>query len=249
MSSRFALAVGCFLGAAGLTLLHHSKRAKKEAEFLTSATRLALKELGKLFDDDNRERDPPALVAVSGRVGSSEPIACKISGLKGVLVEEKEELEFERKHPVYGCWSRDSALTNLKTKEVPWYLDDGTGQLVYVRGAREACRFSFAVKREVFEECPKTPTEHKFLKLFGVKRTESLIPTGTSLTVVGEAVRDESGRVWVQPPPEEEAPFYVFQMTMDELVAYLKQNGSLFKDFSEVLMISVGFVVVFGWMC
>ncbi|CAL1381750.1 unnamed protein product [Linum trigynum] len=243
MSDVFVLGMGCLLGAASLTLFYYADRANKDAQFLTSATRLTLNQLAKLYEEDNNEdrAAEAGIVAVSGRVGSSQPMGCKLSGLQGVLMEEKVELVFKRKNPEDGSWIPDSTLMRSTTrKEVSWFLDDGSGAVVYVGGARG---FSFPVEREAFHKYPPTRSAHQFIKMIGVKRTVRLLPTGTSLTVVGKAVKDEHGRIWIQPSS---GRFYVFPITIDQLIAYLRQSGRLFKKLAQFLMLSVGLVLVLG---
>ncbi|MBA0730422.1 hypothetical protein Golax_022566, partial [Gossypium laxum] len=131
----------------------------------------------------------PIIVTISGRVGSETPINCQHSGLRGVIVEETAEQHF-LKHNDAGSWIQDSALMLSMCKEVPWYLDDETGR-VYVVGARGAVGFALTVGSEVFEESGRSIVRGTLdylqgLKMLGVKRIEQVLPTGSSLTVVGE---------------------------------------------------------------
>ncbi|MBA0617619.1 hypothetical protein Godav_027046, partial [Gossypium davidsonii] len=131
----------------------------------------------------------PIIVTISGRVGSETPINCQHSGLRGVIVEGTAEQHF-LKHNDAGSWIQDSALMLSMCKEVPWYLDDETGR-VYVVGARGAVGFALTVGSEVFEESGRSIVRGTLdylqgLKKLGVKRIEQVLPTGSSLTVVGE---------------------------------------------------------------
>ncbi|KAM5563808.1 E3 ubiquitin-protein ligase SP1 [Rosa sericea] len=202
--------LSCCLSAAALYLLGRS--SGRDADILKTATRVSqLKELAKLLDS---ESILPLVVAISGRVSSDTPITCEFSGLRGVVVEET-----------------DSALMLSMSKEVPWYLDDGTGR-VHVVGARGATGFSLPVASEVFEESGRSLVRGTLdylqgLKMLGVKRIERVLPTGTSLSVVGEAVKDDIGTIRIQRPHK--GPFYISPKTIDQLIANLGKWARLYK--------------------
>ncbi|KAF5947939.1 hypothetical protein HYC85_013896 [Camellia sinensis] len=176
----------CCMSGAALYLLGRS--SGRDAEALKSVTRVnQLKDMGQLLDTASKIL--PLVVTVAGRVGSDAPISCEYSGLRGVIVEETAEQHF-LKHNDAGSWIQDSALMLSMCKEVPWYLDDGTGR-VYVVGARGATGLVLTVGSEVFEESGRSLVRGTLdylqgLKMLGVKRTERVLPTGTPLTVVGE---------------------------------------------------------------
>ncbi|CAI9107920.1 OLC1v1007403C1 [Oldenlandia corymbosa var. corymbosa] len=162
------------------------------------------------------------VVAISGRVGSDSPIKCEYSGLRGVIVEETAEQHF-LKHNDAGSWIQDSAMMLSMCKEVPWYLDDGTSR-VHVVGARGATGLVLTVGSEVFEESGRSLVRGTLdylqgLKMLGVKRIERVLPTGTPLTVVGEAVKDDIGTIRIQKPHK--GPFYVSHKALDQLIANL----------------------------
>ncbi|KAF3436341.1 hypothetical protein FNV43_RR23433 [Rhamnella rubrinervis] len=192
----------------------------QDAEILKSVTRVnQLKELAQILE---AECILPLVVAISGRVGSESPITCELSGLRGVVVEETAEQHF-LKHNDAGSWIQDSALMLSMSKEVPWYLDDGTA-LVNVVGARGATGFVLPVVSEIFEESGRSLVRGTLdylqgLKMLGVKRIERLLPTGSSLTVVGEAAKDDIGTVRIQRPHK--GPFYVSPKTIDQLITNL----------------------------
>uniref|UniRef100_A0A7N0TX09 RING-type E3 ubiquitin transferase n=1 Tax=Kalanchoe fedtschenkoi TaxID=63787 RepID=A0A7N0TX09_KALFE len=82
------------------------------------------------------------------------------------------------------------------SKEVPWYMDDDTSR-VHVVGARGASGFALPIASEIFEKSGRSLVRGTIdylpgLKMRGVRRVER-VPTGTSLTVVGEAVKDNIG--------------------------------------------------------
>ncbi|XP_027116012.1 E3 ubiquitin-protein ligase SP1 isoform X2 [Coffea arabica] len=211
--------VSCCLSAAALYLLGRS--SGRDADILKSVTRVnQLKDLAQLLDSAYKVL--PMVVAISGRVGSDTPINCEYSGLRGVIVEETAEQHF-LKHNDAGSWIQDSALMLSMCKEVPWYLDDGTSR-VNVIGARGATGLVLTVGSEVFEESGRSLVRGTLdylqgLKMLGVKRIERVLPTGTPLTVVGEAVKDDIGTIRMQKPHK--GPFYVSHKTIDQLIANL----------------------------
>ncbi|XP_058077851.1 E3 ubiquitin-protein ligase SP1 [Magnolia sinica] len=211
--------LSCCLGAAALYILGRS--SGRDAEALKSVTRVnQLKDLALLLD--SARKVPPLVVTISGRVGSETPINCEQSGLRGVIVEETAEQHF-LKHNDAGSWIQDSALMLSMSKEVPWYLDDGTGR-VFVVGARGARGLVLTVASEVFEESGRSLVRGTLdylqgLKMLGVKRIERVLPTGTALTVVGEASKHDIGTIRIQKPHE--GPFYVSPRNIDQLIAYL----------------------------
>ncbi|ONK61664.1 uncharacterized protein A4U43_C08F32300 [Asparagus officinalis] len=219
--------VGCCLSATALYLL--GRNSGRDADVLKSVTRVnQLKDLAALLDTACKVL--PLVVTISGRVGSEAPIKCEHSGLRGVIVEETAEQHF-LKHNDAGSWIQDSALMLSMSKEVPWYLEDGTGR-VFVVGARSASGMVLTVASEVFEESGRSLVRGTLdylqgLKMLGVKRTERVLPTGTSLTVVGEAVKDDIGTLRIQRPHK--GPFYASPKNIDELIANLGKWARLYK--------------------
>ncbi|KAK9756101.1 hypothetical protein RND81_01G073400 [Saponaria officinalis] len=215
--------ISCCLSAAALYVLGRS--SGRDADALKSVARVT-----QLKDLDAASKVLPLVVSVSGRVGSDTPIKCEYSGLRGVIVEETAEQHF-LKHNDAGSWVQDSALMLCMSKEVPWYLDDGSGR-VYVLGARGATGMELTVGSELFEESGRSLVRGTLdylqgLKMLGVKRTERVLPTGTPLTVVGEAIKDDVGTVRVQRPHK--GPFYVSPKTIDQLIANLGKWARWYK--------------------
>ncbi|QHO25374.1 hypothetical protein HN51_048757 [Arachis hypogaea] len=217
--------ISCCLSAAALYLLGRS--SGRDAELLKSVTRVnQLKELAQLLDAEIL----PLVVSISGRVSSETPIHCEFSGLRGVIVEETAEQHF-LKHNDAGSWIQDSALMLSMSKEVPWYLDDGSDR-VHVVGARGATGFVLPVASEAFEESGRSLVRGTLdylqgLKMLGVKRIEWVLPVGTSLTVVGEAAKDDIGTIRIQRPHK--GPFYVSPKTLDQLIANLGKWARWYK--------------------
>ncbi|XP_039035823.1 E3 ubiquitin-protein ligase SP1-like [Hibiscus syriacus] len=219
--------ITCCLSAAALYLLGIS--SGRDAQILKTVTRVnQLKELAQLLDIESKMI--PLIVTISGRVGSETPINCEHSKLRGVIVEETAEQHF-LKHNDAGSWIQDSALMLSMSKEVPWYLDDGTGR-AYVVGARSAAGFALTVGSEVFEDSGRSIVRGTLdylqgLKMLGVKRIERVLPIGTSLTVVGEAVKDDIGTIRIQKPHK--GPFYVSPKSIDQLISNLGKWARLYK--------------------
>ncbi|KMZ63200.1 E3 ubiquitin ligase-like protein [Zostera marina] len=245
--------ISCCLSATAFYFLGRS--SGRDADVLKSVSRVSqLKDLVLLLDTASKVL--PLVVTVSGRIGSESPIKCDHSGLRGVMVEETAEQHF-LKHSDAGSWIQDSAVMLSSSKEVPWYLvigdweapelvgilwlkrnggiqpngDDGTGR-AFVVGARDATGLVLPVVCEAFEESGRSIVRGTLdylqgLKMLGVKRIERILPTGTSLTVVGEAVRDDQGSIRIQKPHK--GPFYVSPKNIDELISYLGKWTRLYQ--------------------
>ncbi|KAL5701629.1 RING-type E3 ubiquitin transferase [Ranunculus cassubicifolius] len=228
--------ISCCMSAAALYLL--GKSSGRDADALNSATRVhQLKELANLLD--KASRIIPLVVTVSGQVGSNTPINCEQSGLRGVIVEETAEQHFMKQNDS-GTWVQDSAMMLSMSKEVPWYLGDETGR-VNVVGARAATGLVLTVASETFEESGRSLVRGTLdylqgLKMLGVKRIERVLPTGTTMTVVGEAIRDDIGKVRIQRPHK--GPFYVTPKSIDQLISNLGAWARMYK------FASLGFSVV-----
>ncbi|KAK2403721.1 E3 Ubiquitin ligase family protein [Trifolium repens] len=231
--------ISCCLSAAALYLLGRS--SGRDVDMLKSVNRVnQLRELAQLLDEEIL----PLVVAISGRVDSETPISCKSSGVRGVIVEETAEQHF-LKHNDSGSWIQDSALMLSRSKEVPWYLDDGTDH-VRVVGARGATGFVLPVASEAFEESGRTLVRGTLdylqgLKMLGVRRIERVLPVGTSLNVVGEVARDDVGTIRIQRPSK--GPFYVSPKTIDDLIANLGKWARLYK-FASVGLTALGVYMI-----
>ncbi|KAB2600770.1 hypothetical protein D8674_040357 [Pyrus ussuriensis x Pyrus communis] len=164
----------------------------------------------------------PLVVGVSGTVCCENPIHCEFGGLRGVVVLQTASQRF-LKRDEKGDWQTGYTLLLSECREVPWYLDDGTGR-VNVVGATGASGFTFPASSGQFEqsrrchECEMNRLECETKRsLLGVQRTERVLPIGISLSVVGEAVKDDVGTIRIQKPHE--GPFYVSTKSIDELIA------------------------------
>ncbi|KAG0495351.1 hypothetical protein HPP92_000041 [Vanilla planifolia] len=226
--------LGCCTSAVALYLLGRSCR--RDVDILRSVCRVdRIKDLAAILD---AVRKVSPLVTVSGRVCSDTPIQCELSGLRGVIVEETAEQHF-LKHNDAGSWVQDSALMLSMSKEVPWYLDDGT-ERVFVVGARGSTGLVLTIASEVFKDSGQSVLHGTLdylqgLKMLGVKKVERVLPTGTSLTVVGEAVKDDVGTIRIQRPHK--GPFFVSPKSIDQLISNLRKWARWYQ------VASMGFTV------
>lgn len=228
---------GITLCLSGAALYCLSWNTGRDATALRSVKRVnQLKDLAILLESACKSL--PLVVTIAGRVGSDTPISCEHSSLRGVILEEIAEQHF-LKHNESGSWIQDSALMLAMSKEVPWYLEDGTGR-IFIVGARGSSGLDLTVASEVFEESGRSLVRGTLdylqgLKMLGVKRVERVLPVGTALTVVGEAVQDDLGMVRIQKPHK--GPFYVSPKSIDELIAHLGKWSRWYK------YMSLGFTV------
>ncbi|KAG7566776.1 Zinc finger RING-type [Arabidopsis suecica] len=228
-------------------------------EMLNSVTRVhQIKDLEKLLQVEGK------IIAVSGIVGSHTPIKCEHSDTLCVYLEEKAQQLFLKRNWLFS-WVEDSKWMLPQTKEVPWYLDDGTG-CVNVVGAENAIALALKAGGEVFEgskpssDClkglvvfPLFPAfyliayvfcllnakivwHHYCLQMLGVRRTEHVLPIGTPVTVVGEAVKDGIRGFRIQKP--EKGLFFVSPVPLDKIISPL---GKWLRRFKYVY---VGLTVV-----
>jgi E3 ubiquitin-protein ligase MUL1 len=129
----------------------------------------------------------PLVVSFVGRFGSETPINCQNNSLKCVILKEMVGQHF-LKHNDAG-WIPDSALMLPIRKEIPWYLEAGIDR-VYVVGAHGARGLELTIASKVFEESIRSHARGTLdylqgLKMLGVKQVEKVLPTSTTLTVVG----------------------------------------------------------------
>ncbi|KAJ4822690.1 hypothetical protein Tsubulata_049440 [Turnera subulata] len=237
--------------------------ALRYAEDLKSVYRVKqLKDLAKLVEDG------PRLVEISGGVGSDAPIRCQYSDSIGAIVVEMAQKHFMAKREVIKDngvstkrkdnddnkeWVRDSVCMRSRSREVPWYLDDGTGR-VRVEGAPLASGFDLTEASKVYEDqssrrsiffnanqirsLVKYVGGEQDVKMLGITRSEWILPIGKPLTVIGEAIKDSNGAVRIHRPLSGEFKFfYVSDRSVDTLVEEWQDSASFWKRYS------VGFTV------
>ncbi|KAJ4849589.1 hypothetical protein Tsubulata_038220 [Turnera subulata] len=215
-----------------------------QADWYKTVPRITrFKELVKLLDDKRR----PLIVTISGRVGSNTPIDCPDSGSRAVILVERAEKHFlvkcnkkenekenekknekkndakNEKRIVEKEWVRKSELMSSRRREVPWYLHDGTDHRVHVLGCDSYSLLTVA--SNVFEDSRLRSHNHRDLEMLGVKRIEWVLPIGKYLTVIGSAVKDESGRVSIQ---------NASPCSLDQRIAILEGDARMNKAFSAI---------------
>ncbi|EYU38134.1 hypothetical protein ABFS82_14G197100 [Erythranthe guttata] len=221
-----------------------------EAKELDSVVRVSkLKDLSQLLDAASTVF--PLVVAVTGLVSSDTPIECEYSGLKGVIVDNKEETHILRRN-FRGVWKKESILPASVWNEVPWYLDDGTGR-ASVLDARSANTLTYAglpmtCGGEVFERSIQSSIHEKIeldngVKTLGVQKTERVLPTGTCLTVIGEVIKDETGAFAIQKPYR--LPFYyISYRSVSEIIENLRSHSSVCMYASAAFGVMGGILIV-----
>ncbi|XP_009138688.1 E3 ubiquitin-protein ligase SPL1 isoform X2 [Brassica rapa] len=226
----------CCIGAVALYLL--SRRTARDVDFLKSVTRVdQLKDLESAV--------LPSIVAVSGTVGSETPIKCEHSGILSVILQETAEQQFLKRNWKFS-WVQDTALMLPVCKEVPWFLDDGTGRVI-VEGARSGIGFELTVGGEVFEKPEASSLVRgtldflRGLEMLGIRRIERVLPVGTRLTVVGQTIKDGVGDVRIQKP--DQGPFYVSPIPLDHLISKVGKWSRRFKKASMGLAV-VGVILI-----
>ncbi|KAF3577064.1 hypothetical protein DY000_02031850 [Brassica cretica] len=143
-------------------------------------------------------------------------------------------------------WVQDTALMLPVCKEVPWFLDDGTGRVI-VEGARSGIGFALTAGGEVFEKPEPSSLVSgtldflRGLEMLGIRRIERVLPVGTRLTVVGQTIKDGVGDVRIQKP--DQGPFYVSPVPLDQLISNVGKWSRRFKKASMGLAI-VGVILI-----
>ncbi|KAL8148972.1 E3 ubiquitin-protein ligase SP1-like [Apium graveolens] len=179
---------------------------------------------------DTASTGTPLIVSVSGKVGSDSPIMCETSGLECVILKETTE-----KHILKRNWETIYDFRGRKILDSSWREeinemdsvikeDDGTDQ-VFVVGAQRASYWKSTVRHGRRYRPRSLPMTGRMDDIWEdmdlvVKTTEPVLLTGTPLTVIGEANKDETGTSRIRQP--EAGPFYVSRMNIDELTDNLK---------------------------
>ncbi|XP_066320018.1 E3 ubiquitin-protein ligase SP1-like [Miscanthus floridulus] len=141
-------------------------------------------------------------------------------------------------------WIRCSEEIFSKKKEVPWYLDDGTGRLEIVRD-RSTDGSLLCLASEDFEKQPRSCGCECSIKLLGLRRTEWILPIGDKLTVVGEAVKDESGKILIKRPTNG-GPFHVTRNSIDKVVSNLGSDARWCKIWAATFAASGALLLGIG---
>ena len=201
--------------AAGAALGLAAQRSGREASLLRSATRLQ-----RLADLSATAL--PALVAVCGRAGASEPLrSAHAPDVAAVLLESAAEHHF-LKHTDAGDWVRDTALVSHALRETPFFVEDGSGPRLWLVGAATASGLRLATVYDGFEPSAKGALRSgletlRGLRLLGTRTTERALPVGAALTAVGQAACAADGTLQLRRPPGGR-PFYVSTQTLEQLL-------------------------------
>eukprot|EP00850_Spirogloea_muscicola_P001177 SM000004S15047 [mRNA] locus=s4:971486:973483:- [translate_table: standard] len=186
-----------------------------------------LRELAELLEEGAKDGGcgggVPVLVTVAGRVGAEHPITSHLGSLRGVILEETASPALPLLGPLCTHCCRGGAADCGGHWRWRRCAEDGTGRALVV-GARGALGLELTVASEEFEESGRSLVRGTLdylqgLKMLGVKRVERLLPIGTSLTVVGEALKDDRGAVRLQRP--QRGPFHVSPKSLDQLITTL----------------------------
>ncbi|XP_010512706.1 PREDICTED: E3 ubiquitin-protein ligase SPL1-like isoform X1 [Camelina sativa] len=226
--------LGGLICLSGTALYILSKLTDSDFEMLNPATRVhQIKDLEQLLALESK------IVSVSGIVGSQTPIKCELSDTLSVFVKKTAQQVFLKRNWWFS-WVQDSNWMVPITKEVPWYLEDGTGR-VNVAEANKIMSIALRVGSEVFEESKPSSDCLKGLKMLGVKHTEHVLPIGTWVTVVGEAVKDSMGVFTIQKP--EKGPFFVSRVPLDKITSSLVMWSRRFK-YASIGLTVVGVILI-----
>ncbi|XP_066320573.1 E3 ubiquitin-protein ligase SP1-like [Miscanthus floridulus] len=215
------------------------------------------------------------LVTLSGKVGSDTSIIGEQSGQEAAIVvndvtqiflkkeknrkDVKEYIVVKKTKEKDGTehlflknkenddpeqWIRCSEEIFSKKKEAPWYLDDGTGRLEIVRD-RSTDGSLLCLASEDFEKQPRSCGCECSIKLLGLRRTEWILPIGDKLTVVGEAVKDESGKILIKRPTNG-GPFHVTRNSIDKVVSNLGSDARWCKIWAATFAASGALLLGIG---
>ncbi|THU46604.1 hypothetical protein C4D60_Mb09t06670 [Musa balbisiana] len=114
-----------------------------------------------------------------------------------------------------------------------WDMDDGNGR-VYVVGARGDPGLPLTVASEDFEKSGKycstcgceTLDNQRGREMLGVQQRKKILPVGTTLTIVGEAIKGDDGKIQIQKPHK--GTVYVSRMNIDQLIEDYGNNARLY---------------------
>ncbi|CAH8389112.1 unnamed protein product [Eruca vesicaria subsp. sativa] len=239
------LQIAVYLSCGATACYLWGRRIKGKADSFNSITRAVD---FKWLDDFLKEKATKLLVVVSGKVASATPLNCKPDDASsGDVFEAKFEMGYETK------LDDDGGLINrchnflFQIKDTAWYLEDGTGLVKVVRAELAdgyvdilKPQFDFSLIFEVFQRFHKPQEGSKVI-------FRSALETGTSLTIIGEAARDEAGNVTIQKPKEQSFRIFSGEGSFDKMVGNLKSNSEFYFFYSKIFgTIAVAIAVMKG---
>ncbi|CAH8389005.1 unnamed protein product [Eruca vesicaria subsp. sativa] len=241
------LQIAVYLSCGATACYLWGRRIKGKADSFNSITRVVD---FKLLDDLLKEKATNLLVAVSGKVASATPFNCKHDNdSSGDVFEAKFEMGYETKLDNDGGLINKSHNFLFQIKDTPWYLEDSTGALVKVVRAELADGYVDLLKpqfdmtlsiNEIFQRFENPQEGSKVI-------CRGALDTGTSLTIVGEAVRDEAGNLMIQKPKEQSFRIFNGEGSFDKMVANLKSNSEFYFFYSKIFgTIAVAIAVMKG---
>ncbi|XP_074368335.1 E3 ubiquitin-protein ligase SP1-like [Apium graveolens] len=240
--------VRCCFGAVVSFLI--GTTLSEDAKKLMSVIRIdQIKDLSLLFDTASIVL--PLIVSVSGKVGSDRPMKLKSSNLQPVILREttkncilkrevQTEVDSSGNSKEVASWTEEHSDTHTVDNEVPWYLDDGTSQVFVSQGQHASNFLELAgthvggYKSKILPVRGTLDSSERELDLDLVVMQsvtkKPVLVTGTPLTVIGEAVKDDLGRIRIEKP--EKGPFHVSGNSIDKLINDC-ERGAWFCTFTS----------------
>jgi hypothetical protein len=245
MAPDHAATGGLALCVAGAVCSYVAWRAGREAAALLGARR------PERFSDLAAAGTLPALVALRGVVGCAAPLTCTLpaegggdddsgGGAAAVLKATRSVacvLHETVVRSVYMArswlsseepWAERERVVSRTLREAPFFLRDGSGARVWVLGAAGADGGALALAHDAFVPAPPQSLLGALLALLrgyaplGVRTQQRLLPVGTRLTAVGEALQLD-GALRLRRPLTG-GPFYLSAATLEELAAGLRSR-------------------------
>lgn len=240
------LQIALYLSCGATACYLWGRRIKGKADSFNSITRVA--DI-KCLDDLLKEKATNLLVVLSGKVASATPFNCKHENdsSSGDVFEAKFEMGYETKKDDDGGLINKSHNFLLQIKETPWYLEDGTGLVKVVRaeladGYVDTLKpqFDMSSMSEIFQRFENPQEGSKVI-------CRGALDTATSLTIIGEAARDESGTLSIQKPKEQSFMIFSGEGSFDKMVGNFKSNSEFYFFYSKIFgTIAVAIAVVKG---
>lgn len=238
------LQIAFYLSCGATACYLWGRKIKGKADSFNSITRVVD---FKWLDELLKEKATNLLVVVSGRVASPTPFNCKNDNdPMGSVFEATLEMGFGNKLDDDGGLLNSTFKCIFQIKDTPWYLEDSTGMVKVVRP-----EFSQGFLGTLNPQFDMSPSEiiHKIEKREEGSKVicRGSLNTGTSLTILGEAVRDEAGNLTIQTPNEHSFMVFTGEGSFDKMVGKLKSNSEFYFFYSKIFgTIAVAIAVMKG---